>query len=195
MSKQISILIIAESYASDLERTLPGLLAQHYDPGYEVIVVRESQKGETIDVLTPLMTEHTNLRTTYIPDVPQYITDSEVAIMLGTKAAKYDNIVIIHPTYETPSDNWINEVASLLDGQKVVIGRPHYHKKQNFLNRFFHRRRAFKILKPWCERASLSLSDMKLKKSSRDLINVAYSKQEYLCDDDLRYFIYRFTNP
>lgn len=192
---KVSIIIIADSYAGALERNLPGVLAQQYEPGYEVVVVCESKKGEAADVLTPLMAEHPNLRSTYIPDKPQYISGAEVAIMLATKAVQNDTIVMIHPKYEVPSENWLNEVAGLIANCQLSIGTPNYSGKRNFLSRYLHRRRSFKELKPWLNDNTKSISDLLLDKTSRSLINVAYSKALYLSEPDVRQFIYKYTTP
>lgn len=194
MNDPISIIIIADSYANALERNLPSVLAQRYEPGFEVIVVRETKKGETHDVLKPLLAKHENLSSTYLPDKPQYITDAEVAIMLGTKSAKNDQIIIIHPTFEVGSDGWLAEAAAVIDGT-ITVGKPHYHRKSSFLSRFRHRQKTMKLLGRWCKENDIKKRDVCLKKQDKTLFNIAYSKEAYIGDADLRYFIYRHTNP
>ena len=171
MEEPISIVIVAEGYANALERNLPGVLAQQYAPGFEVIVVRESKKGETIDVETPLMAQYGNISSTYIPDKPQYITDSEVAIMLGTKAAKHDNIVIIHPLFEVPSENWLQEVAAVLT-PTITIGTPFYDRKFGFIGKMRHNSRTAKLIKPWLKEHGDSIKDHKLKKPDNALFSM-----------------------
>lgn len=194
MNEPISIIIIADGYASALERNLPLVLSQQYEPGFEVVVVKESKKSETGDVLKPLMASHENLSSTYLPDKPQYITDGEVAIMLGTKAVKYDHIIIIHPTFEVPSNEWLKDVSDVLNS-KLTVGKPHYHSKNGILSRFKHKRKTAKLLSYWCKENSQKKKDIYLNKHLRSLFNIAYSRESYFEDPELRYFIYQYTNP
>lgn len=190
----ISIIIIADGYANALEKNLPGVLAQQYAPGFEVIVVRESKKGETIDVLKPLMSQHGNLSTTYIPDKPQYITENEVAIMLGVRAAKHEQLLIIHPTFEVPSSDWLTELSSSLTAP-ISLGTPHFSRKHGVFKKLFHKRKTLKFLKPWLSERGIEKASLSLPKDIRHNLSVAFKRQEYLDEDLFRHFIYLYTNP
>ena len=57
MDRPLSIIILSNDDSVSLRNTLPALLSQDYGPGYEVIVVRETRRGDVRDMLKPLMEE------------------------------------------------------------------------------------------------------------------------------------------
>lgn len=172
---------------------LPELMQQQYEAGYEVIVVRESMKGNVTDLLEELMTQYKNLRTTFLPDKPQYVTDYEVGIMLGVKAAKYDTIVMVSSQFLPPSDNWLQDVHELLSsiGTPLCISTPPYPDGTSFFTRRSHMRRMKKALSPWRKEHGYSFSDLQIEKDRRHLFSIAFSKHSYLDDQMLRKVIYR----
>ncbi len=50
----LSVIMAVHDNANELERNLPMILAQKYEPGFEVIVVDESSTDDTEDVLKRL---------------------------------------------------------------------------------------------------------------------------------------------
>lgn len=94
-----SIIVLADCPVSKLEDILRELLTEHADDTTEIIVVRESKRGETEDLITRLQSNmpEGKLRSTYVPDKPQYISYRDVSILLGVKAAHSDNLRILSP--------------------------------------------------------------------------------------------------
>lgn len=193
MGKPISIVILANCTAETIQRMLPEIMQQQYEAGYEVIVVRESMKGNVTDLLEDMMTQYKNLRTTFLPDKPQYVTDYEVEIMLGVKAARYDMVVMVSPWFLPPSDNWINDVSDILETTDVPlhISTPPYPDGTSFFSRRAHMRRLKKILSVWRKEHGYSLSDIQIEKSKRHLFSIAFSKHQYLDEPLLRKVIVR----
>lgn len=74
MSKNISIIIITNDNDIVLRDTLPTVLCQQYDARFEVIVVRETKKGDIKDILEPFYQQYENLHSTYLPDQPQRLS-------------------------------------------------------------------------------------------------------------------------
>lgn len=168
-------------------------MAQQYEDGYEVIVVRESMKGNVTDLLEGMMTQYKNLHTTFLPDKPQYITDHEIGIMLGVKAAKHDTIVMVAPEYLPPSDNWLNDVADAIasNDAPLHLATPPFPEGTGFFTRRSHMRRLKKVLSPWRKEHGYPLSDLQIEKGKRHLFSIAFSKQSYLEDQMLRKVIFR----
>lgn len=99
MQYENSIIVLADSSVGMLEELLQELLTEHSDDTTEIIVVRESKRGETEDLVTRLQSNlpEGKVRSTYVPDKPQYISFRDVSILLGVKAAQSDNLCIISP--------------------------------------------------------------------------------------------------
>lgn len=191
VSKNISIIIIANDSDTILRTTLPEILAQQHDATFEVIVVRETPKGELIDIIEPFLRQHDNLYTTFLPDKPIYATDEEISILLGVKAAKNDDIVIIHPAFMPADDNWLKDVSSLLDINEefpVLFGNAHYCDKGFFVRRK-HKKHVKKILKQWCKSKGLKCKDMFLSKGDRQDLAISFHRKDYLSDFTLRNII------
>lgn len=191
VSKNISIIIIANDSDTVLHTTIPEIMAQQHDASFEVIVVRETPKGELIDILEPFLRQHDNLYSTFLPDKPIYATDEEISILLGVKAAKNDDIVIIHPAFMPANDNWLKDVSSLLDINEefpVLFGNAHYANKGFFTKRK-HKKHVKKILKPWCKSKGLKYKDMFLSKGDRQDVAITFHRKDYLSDFTLRNII------
>lgn len=192
MQRPISIVILANCNADVLERMLLEMLVQQYEPGYEVIVVRESKKGSVTDLMEALMLQYSNLRTTFLPAQPQYVTDYEVEIMLGVKAAKNDDIIMVGFDFMPPSDTWLSTVAEAIgDGDTPLrIAMPPYPDGTSFFHRYSHRRKVNKVMRKWRKTVGLSKSDIVVPKAQRHLFAIAYNKKAYIDDPLLRNLIY-----
>ena len=194
MDTPISIIIPARGYADALQKNIVTVLEQDYEPGYEVIVVRDSQKGETSDVVKLFMPRYSHLTSTYVPDSPKYITDVEVAVMLGTKAAKYNNIIIVAPQFSAPDKDWLKRAAESIS-HPLTLGQPLALAGKSWLRKASHRRKTLKIISTWLEEHGLNDKQIRLPKEQASIFDIAYLRDEYIASDDLRYFIYRYVTP
>lgn len=185
MQQPISIVIIADCSASTLSNNLRSVLSQQYEPGFEVIVVRESIKGDTLDAVKLLRNEFDNISSTYIPDKPQYITYNEVAIMLGTKAAKNESIILMHTSASADSETWLSEIADSLC-EPMTEGKHATTRKQSFIAKWKHSRKHSKLLSRWCKQEGIKSKTLKPSKQIRSRFIVAYNKTAYLNDPLLR---------
>lgn len=186
--KNISIVIVTNDGSTVLRQTLPEIMAQQYDAAFEVIVVRETLKGEMKDILEPFLEQYSNLYTTYLPDKPLYVSDGEIEILLGVKAAKYDDIIIVHPGFMPYSDQWLKDVGALLDINEeypILIGNAHYCDKGFFFRRR-HNNKVAKLLKPWCKTKGIRRKDLMLSKNDSHDFGISFHRNDYLSDLPLR---------
>ncbi len=197
MSKNISIIIITNDNDIVLRDTLPTVLCQQYDARFEVIVVRETKKGDIKDILEPFYQQYENIHSTYLPDQPQYVTNEEIEILLGVKAAKYDNVVMISPAFSPESDEWLQQVGNVLeeyplsdDNRPIMLGDAHI-KKIGFFKRYKHKREVRKIIKKWCKPHGVNRKSLYLSKENAGLFSIAFLHDSYIRDMSLRNIIYK----
>lgn len=192
MDRPLSIIILSNDDSVSLRNTLPALLSQDYGPGYEVIVVRETRRGDVRDMLKPLMEEHKNLRSTYLPDKPKYVSDDEIKILLGVKAAANDDILMIPPDYMPQSGEWLKAVADsteITDEAPIHLGDAHIVGKIGFFQRRKHGKTVKSILKPWCKTNGIRRKSLILGKDVRHDVSISFSRKDYLDDMRLRSII------
>lgn len=209
MQGNISILITEECNSSMLHRNLEEIFAQDYDAAYEVIVVREEKKGELYDMLEDMMHLHNNLKTTYLPDEPQYITDEEVKLLLGVKAAQNEQIIIIDGDMIPASDKWLNNVADTIWAdcddktahtseqnepfsmpvQPLLLGQPANFDKHSFFRKLSHRRNVKKLIKKWAKKEGLNYKSLVTEKNQSKLFEISFSRSQYIADPEMRNII------
>lgn len=200
MSKPISIVIITNDDSTALRNLIPELFAQQYDAAFEVIVVRETRTGEMKDLLEPMLERYPNLHTTYLPDKPQYVTDEAVEILLGVKAAQYEDIINISPSFMPTNDNWLAESATIISDSEsglsserpILLAGAHY-EKLGFFRRRSHKKSVKKLLKPWCKKNKIRRKSLYVSKEDRCMFTIAFMRQAYLDDMKLRDVIFAQT--
>lgn len=134
---KLSVVITAHDKGAELERNLPVLLSQKYEPGFEVIVVDESSTDNTDDVLTILKAGHSNLYTTFIPDSSHYLSRRKLALTIGIKAAKNEWIIMTDADCRPESENWLKAIAvHCTKDNDLVLGYTNYDKKAKPFHRF-----------------------------------------------------------
>lgn len=197
MSKPISIVIYTNDDSTALSETLPMLMSQQYDAGFEVIVVRETREGHMKDLLEPFLEQHKNLHSTYLPDKPLYVTDEEVEILLGVKAAQYENIIIVHPAFMPSNNQWLSEASAIIENEEtglsterpILMATAHLDGKGFFFKRK-HKKQLKKYLKPWCKSKDIRRKSLVVNKEDRCMFSIAFIRQQYLDDMPLRDVIY-----
>lgn len=190
MATPVSIIIITNDDSTSLRDTLPELLAQQYVGEFEVVVVRETRRGAVKDLLEPLLAQHPNLRTTFLPDRPQRIPYEVVEVLLGVKAARNEQIIMIAQDFMPVDDNWLSAAVAAIDGcgdtAPLLLGDAHYHDRLGFFRRRRHRKAVVRMLKPWAKGRGLRARDMVLPKDTRHLMSLAFRRSDYLADMALR---------
>lgn len=141
----VSILVYAHNQGEALVRNLPVLLSQDY-PNYEVIVIDDTSRDETPDVLTMMDHRYENFFHSRIDEKVRTMSHRKLAVLLGTKAAHYDLIVMTQAQCMPNSDKWLDQIVGHFQhpGVEVVLGPVAYERRSSFLSRFaqydlFHR--------------------------------------------------------
>lgn len=141
----VSIIVYSHNQGEALVRNLPILLSQDY-PAYEVIVIDDTSRDETPDVLTMMDQRYEHFFHTRIDEKVRTMSHPKLAVLLGTKAAHYELVVLTHAQCMPGSDKWLrNMMSHFSDPQvEVVLGPVAYERRSSFLSRFaqydlFHR--------------------------------------------------------
>lgn len=134
---KFSVIITAHDKGKELERNLPTILSQNYEPGFEVIVVDESSTDDTDDVLTRLKNKFPNLYTTFIPESSHYLSRRKLALTIGIKAAKNEWLILTDADCQPESSDWLKGMSRYCDGSSdIVLGYTNYKSDAKLFYRF-----------------------------------------------------------
>jgi len=147
--KPVSVVVISDNSAHELNKHLPVFLSQDYPAGYEVIVVVSKNEDDTDDVLKTYASRHGNLYTTFVPDSSRYMSRHKLAITLGVKAAKHNMILLTDADCHPNSDKWILSMAetSLNGGASIVVGYSNYEDGTKRFRQFDLLHRQYSLLR------------------------------------------------
>jgi len=130
----VSVIICAKNEEENLRKYLPDVLEQDY-PEFQVVVVNDCSADDTELVLAGLKKKYNNLYYTSIPIDKKFFHGKKLALTLGIKAAKYDNLVLTDADCRPASNKWLQHMAgSLSDEKDIVLGYGRYGKKRNLTN-------------------------------------------------------------
>lgn len=108
----VSLIISSKNQANLLEKNLPAFLNQNY-PDFEVIIVDNGSTDETEDVIKRLQNNFPHLRKTQIPADDKFNHNKKLALTIGIKAAKHEQLFFSNPNCQPIDENWLlNSVNS-----------------------------------------------------------------------------------
>lgn len=126
-SASISIIIVVHNEAAHLEENLPQFLNIAQEASAQVIVVDDMSSDDTPDVLQRLLSEHSNLYTTFLPkSVVPNPSRIRLALSIGIKAAKGQYLVFGDINRPPVSLEWLTGLA---DGEASVVYTSHKNKQ------------------------------------------------------------------
>ncbi len=118
----LSVIVIADDNAPDLEASLPALLGQDYAAGHQVVVVANEGDSETEDIIKKYK-EDSRLKSTFIPKTTRYISREKLGITLGVKAADNQWCVVISSSCRPKDSSWLQEVGKACrDDRNLILG-------------------------------------------------------------------------
>lgn len=171
-----TIVVLSLRNSDELEKHLPTLLAQHYEPGYEVVVVGEKGDLDIEAVIGKYSSDH-KLYATYIPKRSLFMSKPKLAASLGIKAAHNEWIVMLDDLSEPASELWLKSIAENIDeNTNLVIGYSNYNEGINLYRRFIRLREA-------CYRLRSATKGMAYRSTGT---NVAFKRSEFIASDGYR---------
>jgi glycosyltransferase involved in cell wall biosynthesis len=97
------------------------LLGQDYDL-FEVVVVYVGNNGEFAETLEAMAASEPRMEVSRIKQHPLFPISGKMALNIGIKAARYDNILITTPDAHPESPRWLSLVAQGFQKGDIVIG-------------------------------------------------------------------------
>ncbi len=135
-SNPVSVIICARNEADNLEMYLPLILTQDY-PDYEVVVVNDCSTDNTEDVLEKFKSEYPRLRVTTIREDKKFTHGKKIAVTIGIKSAKNDNLLFIDGDCKPESNQWLKLMSRhFTDKVSIVLGYGGYFSQPGFLNKY-----------------------------------------------------------
>jgi glycosyltransferase involved in cell wall biosynthesis len=130
----ITVIICARNEAENLEKFLPAVLTQDY-PEFQVVVVNHASTDDSETVLARLKLTHPHLYFTQIMPSTRFNHNKKLAINVGIKAAKYDNLVFTDADCYPASNQWLRKIAAPWDSDtEFVLAHGAYTPTPGLLN-------------------------------------------------------------
>ncbi len=131
----LSVIICARNEAENLKKNLRFVLSQKY-PSFEVIVVNDCSTDSTDEVLGELIKEFSNLRITSIPLDRKFSHGKKLAITVGIKSAKNEDLVFTDADCRPDSEYWLMELSGGYRNHSIVLGYGGYVRQKSLLNNY-----------------------------------------------------------
>lgn len=131
--KPVSIIICARNEEDNLARHLPSILSQEYPEEYEVIVVSDRSRDNTVGILSGMVVKYPNLRVVQHEDEtkPQ---GKKKALARGIELAKYDSLLLTDADCQPAGKNWLRLMSSHLQSKKMVLGYGAYRENKSWVS-------------------------------------------------------------
>jgi poly-beta-1,6-N-acetyl-D-glucosamine synthase len=131
----VSVVICARNEAQNLFNHLPKLFAQNY-PQFQLVVVNDCSWDESEQILEEFQKKHSNLHVVNLKEEKIKDHDKKLAVTLGIKGAKYDNLLFTDADCIPANENWIKSMTkNFVDNSEIIIAYGPYKKTSGFLNK------------------------------------------------------------
>lgn len=132
---EVSIVICARNEAANLQKNLESILLQDY-PIFEVVVVNDDSKDESIAVLKRLERQFAHLQVVTVEEKKG--KGKKAALTKGIQAAKYSWILLTDADCTPNSSSWITNMyqQAALKKSSIVLGYGPYEVTETWLNRW-----------------------------------------------------------
>lgn len=119
----VSIIIYSPAWCEQLAPLIHDIFAQQYSEKFEVIVVNGEKDSRTEDEILKMQIEYPDLYLTFSPQKSKNLSPKKLALTIGIKAAKYENLIITHSNVALRSELWLKAMARHFgDGKSLVLG-------------------------------------------------------------------------
>ena len=132
----VSVVICARDEADEIEKNLPGVLAQHYRSTHEIVVVNDNSQDDTKFLLEGLYKDFKQLHNVELKQEAVHIPGKKFPLSMGIKSAKHEVLLLTDADCIPSSENWIKKMqAAFHSGIEIVLGYGAYKKEKGLLNK------------------------------------------------------------
>jgi biofilm PGA synthesis N-glycosyltransferase PgaC len=118
----VSVIICARNEDDNLTENLPLILVQEY-PDFEVVVVNDCSYDLTGDVLEEFAKKNARLKIVTIKEDEYYQHGKKVAVMMGIKGSKNEQLVFTDADCRPSGTNWLKKMAAnFTDSTEIIVG-------------------------------------------------------------------------
>ncbi len=130
----VSVIVVVADNPQYVLEHLPKLLTQNH-PDYEVVVVDDGSEVDVTDELAMMQVQYPRLRYTKIKADPVFKHSRKLALTVGIKAARHENILFTDSDAVPASEKWLSLMARGFNGGKLVIGYTAIEARPGWVNK------------------------------------------------------------
>lgn len=130
----VSVVVVVADDPDYIGQRLEMLLTQNH-PHYEVVVVDDGKEEDLTEQLIAMQSRYTHLRYTTIKADPVFRHSRKLALTIGIKAARYENIIFTDADSNPSSNKWLSIMARGFNGGRIVLGYTGIEPGVGFANR------------------------------------------------------------
>jgi len=169
----VSVIVYLKNSKYDLFQLFSNILEQDY-PEFEVIIITDGISDADEEALERLKNKYSNLYSTHVPNETKNVSRKKLALTLGIKAAKYDNLLFTESDCHLRTTEWIFSMARHFSVKKsVVLGFSALENAENLSHRFI----AYDYFFSNLQMISCALLNFPYAGNGR---NMAYSKEHFI---------------
>jgi glycosyltransferase involved in cell wall biosynthesis len=132
----VSVVICARDEADEIEKNLPGVLAQQYRSTHEIVVVNDNSQDDTKFLLEGLYKDFKQLHIVELKQEAVHIPGKKFPLSMGIKSAKHEVLLLTDADCIPASEHWIKKMQSAFhSGIEIVLGYGAYKKEKGILNK------------------------------------------------------------
>ncbi len=131
LQEGISVVIYSNNEYNHLKENLLYYLKQQYS-NFEVIVVNDGNNSEIENLMHELSQRYNNIYYTHLSDDARNLSRHKMALTLGIKAARYDNVILSKAACRPIYRSWIHTIASAFSSKNAdFLVSPTIYTKRN----------------------------------------------------------------
>lgn len=116
----VSVVVIIGDEIDYLYEYIPVLLEQDH-PEYEIVIVNDCGGQNVTTAMEQMAANNPKIKCTTISKDDKFNHSRKIPLMVGIKAAKYDNIVMTHSLALPNTNKWLSFIARGFVGADIVI--------------------------------------------------------------------------
>ena len=131
----VSVVVAARNERSNLQRLLPGLLAQEYQE-LEVVVVNDRSSDGSYKWLNEYAHQNKKLRILHLENLPAGYDGKKHALTKGIQAARHEIILLTDADCLPQSPQWVRRMSAPFQSRQtqIVLGFSPYRSSSSPLN-------------------------------------------------------------